>query len=301
MSEYVQLSVLMPVYNAELYLSEAVESILNQTFSEFEFIIIDDGSTDSSLSILQAYAKKDKRIRLVFRENKGLVETLNEGLLLANGELIARMDADDISLPTRFEKQMAYLKSNVACLLLGCRVIIIDSDGDEICEMGDYFTHKELDDGFLARKGQLIYHPSVMMRKEIIDSINGYRKKYPHVEDLDLFLRVSELGKIENLKEPLLKYREHLTKVGHVHGLQQSEEIYELLVEASERRGLKDYKIKKEPISDISTSDRFGLWGWWALGAGNVKTARKYARKLFFKKPMKINSWRLLLCSLRGY
>lgn len=296
-----KLSVLLPVYNAETYVARAVESILQQTYGDFEFIIIDDGSSDSSLEILQGFAQADKRIKLVSRENQGLVETLNEGLGLIHTPYIARMDADDIAMPTRFEKQMRYLDEHQDCLLLGTRVIIIDSDGDEICEMGDYFTHEDIDQGLMSRKGQLIYHPSVIMRMSAVNQLGGYRQNYPQVEDLDLFLRISELGKIENLPEPLLKYREHSAKVGFVHQEKQNRQITELLKEAHDRRGLVFKDTSVSPAKQTSLSDSWKNWAWWALGAGNVKTARKYAKKVWLKAPFNPDNWRLIYCTLRGY
>ena len=295
------LSVLMPVYNGEIYLASAVQSILEQTYDDFDFIIINDGSTDKSLDILQKFSQKDKRIKLISRENKGLVQTLNEGLELINTPFVARMDADDIALPTRFEKQMQYLSNNSDCLLLGTRVIIIDADGDEICEMGGYFSHSEIDQGLLEKKGQLVYHPSVIFRKSIVDQLGGYRNKYTTVEDLDLFLRISELGKIENLREPLLKYREHTSKIGYLHHSEQIIQINEVIKEAYARRKL-TYKEVSLDLSPINNEiDSWEIWAWWALKAGNIKCAKKYAFKLVFNTPFSFESWRLLYCVLRGY
>jgi glycosyltransferase involved in cell wall biosynthesis len=295
------LSVLLPVYNAEKYLASAIESILHQTYSNFNFIIINDGSTDNSLNILQSFAKNDKRIQLINRENKGLVYTLNEGLALIKTPYVARMDADDIALPRRFEKQMEYILNNKDCLLLGSRVIIIDSDGDEICEMGDYYSHEEIDQGLLEKKGQLIYHPSIIFQKDIIDQLGGYRSKYPHVEDLDLFLRVSEQGKIENLKEPLLKYREHISKVGHLHYKEQMTEINDVIKETFYRRNLPYREVPLDISDAIGEVDRWRTWGWWALNSGNLKTAKKYVLKLLLSSPHSLDTWRLLFCVIRGY
>ena len=302
MSNYPMVSVLMAVFNAEKFLADAVNSVVSQTFNDFEFVVIDDGSTDDSLKILQSFAHKDKRIRIYSRENRGLVESLNEGLKLCNAPLVARMDADDISLPERFQEQVNYLSKNPQCVLVGSRVIIIDADNDQICEMGDYFDHDDIDNGLLNAKGQLIYHPSVMLRKEAVIIVGGYRKEYPQVEDLDLFLRLAEVGKLANIKHPLLKYREHFNKIGHVYREQQSKQIREVLVNAYIRRGLKN----KEVINDFSLSlvnkaTRFNIWGWWALKAGNLKTAKKYAGRSFWLAPFRLDTWRLIYCVMRGY
>ena len=122
-------SICMPVYNTKRYVAEAVESILAQTFGDFEFIIIDDGSTDGSRAILERYAKQDDRIRLISRPNTGIVGARNEALGLARGELIAVMDSDDVALPERFEVQVAYLREHPECVVVGSRALIIDPDG----------------------------------------------------------------------------------------------------------------------------------------------------------------------------
>jgi glycosyltransferase involved in cell wall biosynthesis len=124
------ISVCMPVYNAERYVSEAIESVLSQTFKDFEFLILDDGSTDGSLAILKGHAERDPRIRLTSRPNKGLAPTLNELMDQARGEFVARMDADDVSLPERLERQADYLRKHPDCVIVGCHALVMDSDGD---------------------------------------------------------------------------------------------------------------------------------------------------------------------------
>jgi glycosyltransferase involved in cell wall biosynthesis len=301
MQHKVSISVLMPVYNAERYVAEAVESILKQTFTDFEFIIINDGSTDRSLQILQHYAKQDSRIRLFSRENCGLVKTLNEGLAMAQAPLLARMDADDVAYPERFFIQKEFLDRNPSHLLLGSRVLIIDDDGDAICEMGSHFSHDDIVEGLLSRHGQLIYHPSVMFRTKEILTICGYRDIYPHVEDLDMFLRVSERGKIENLNTVLLKYREHFEKIGYLYSLEQEKEIDLLLEEAHELRNIPYVKsVNNMSKQNISNYQRMVTWAWWALKAKNIKSAQKYALRCFKNSPFSVDTWRLIACVLRG-
>lgn len=295
------ISVIMPVYNAEGYVAEAVESILNQTFSDFEFIIINDGSIDRSLEILQYYAQHDRRIRLISRENRGLVITLNEGLALANAPLIARMDADDVAYPERFFVQKEFLDKNPDHLLIGSKVLIIDEEGDAICEMGSHFKHNDIVNGLLSRQGQLIYHPSVMMRTKELLTIGGYRDKYPHIEDLDIFLRIAERGKIENLDIVLIKYREHFKKIGHLHALEQEKEIDSLLEEAHKERNIPYAKTASYVRQNISSYQRLMIWAWWALKAKNIKTARKFALQCFIRSPFSLKTWRLIACTLRGY
>ena len=166
---------LMPVYNAERYVAEAIESILAQTFGDFEFLIVDDGSTDRSRSILEGFAARDARIRLISRPNTGIVGALNEGLAAARGELVARMDADDVAMPERFERQVRYLDDHPECVVVGSRVTVIDPDGDPLTVLTDMLTHEQIDRGLLAGIGAAMYHPAVMYRKSVVLGIGAYR------------------------------------------------------------------------------------------------------------------------------
>src|SRR5262249_44460136 len=137
-------SVMMPVYNAERYVGKAIESVLNQTLSDFELVIVNDGSTDGSLEILQEYAARDPRIRLTSRPNVGLVGSRNELLDAARSNLVACMDADDISRSDRLERQVEYLRAHPDCVLVGSRVIIIDPDGQPLRIMGQHLVHEAI-------------------------------------------------------------------------------------------------------------------------------------------------------------
>lgn len=202
------ISVILPVYNGEKYLKEAIESILNQTYTNFEFIIIDDGSKDSSLEIIREYEKEDERIVVVSRENKGLIATLNEGMERAKGKYIARMDQDDISLPERFERQIKVMKNN-NIMVCGTYTKVIDEDGkyikDEIVPTQDDEIVKKL-----LECTNPLFHPTVMFKK--FDNI-FYNELAHNCEDYELWLKYTEIGKIENLPEYLLKYRIELSSI----------------------------------------------------------------------------------------
>ena len=297
-----EISVLMPVYNAEKYLSQAIESVLQQTLSNFEFVIINDGSTDTSLKILQHYAAQDSRIRLISRENKGLVATLNEGINLINTPLIARMDADDLCRPARFEKQMAYMAEHPECVALGTRVMLIDSEGCPIVEFADKIEHESIDAAHLAEQGGSIVHPSVVIRKNALASAGGYRPEFIHAEDLDLFLRLAEIGRLANLPDVLLDYRQHTNSIGYSHRQLQLESARHAVADAYNRRGLK-YENNNETIapSNQTVSEIYSKWAWWALKGGNIRTARKYALRVLLRSPFGINTYKLLACALRGH
>lgn len=200
-----ELSVILPVYNAKEYLFEAIESILNQTFKEFELIIINDGSSDNSLEIIKLF--NDSRIVLIDQDNKGLAATLNVGLAIAKGKYIARMDADDIAYPNRFETQLEFLKKHPKVKLLGSAIEIIDKEGQRLCFDGPYTGSKFLKK-FLKKLGNPFKHPTVIFDKDTAINLGGYNETIgKYFEDYFLWSRIAELHDIEILKEVLLKYR----------------------------------------------------------------------------------------------
>lgn len=198
-----KITVLMPVYNCELYIKEAVDSILNQTFIDFEFLIIDDASTDETLAIIKSFC--DPRIQLIEKPlNTGYTNSLNQGLKLAKGEYIARMDGDDISVPERFEKQVSFLDANPDIVLCGTLYKVIGMD--KICQYP--LTHEEIKVKLIS--GCYIAHPTVMIRKSIFN-LKGleYDSLMEPAEDYDLWSRIVFLGKVANIGEVLLEYRIH--------------------------------------------------------------------------------------------
>ncbi|WP_417939630.1 glycosyltransferase family 2 protein [Flavobacterium sp. RS13.1] len=202
-----KITVLMPVYNCELYIRESIESILNQTFDDFEFLIIDDASTDSTVDKIKMY--NDKRIKLIEKSlNTGLTNSLNYGLAIAKGEYIARMDGDDISLPKRFEKQIAFLDQNQDVILCGTLYKIIGTE--KVCEHPLF--HDEIKVKLIS--GCYIAHPTVMIRKFILEQNKiSYDSTKEPAEDYDLWSRLAFLGKLSNIGEVLLHYRVHPLQV----------------------------------------------------------------------------------------
>lgn len=206
-----KISVVMPVYNGERYLAEAIESILNQTFRDYEFIIVYDKSKDNSLQIIKSYIMKDNRIKLIELDNKGLVYSLNTGVDLARGKYIARMDADDISLPERFEVQYNYLEDNPDVDILGAYIEVFGEDEVNKLSMEKRFN-EEINENNLYPKlvnGCPIAHPSVMMRSEFAKE-KRYNVDYSKMEDYELWVRAYKKGyTIRNVDKVLLRYRLH--------------------------------------------------------------------------------------------
>lgn len=200
-----KISVLMPVFNAEKFLKEAIDSILNQTFADFEFIIINDGSTDNSEKIIMSY--DDNRIRYYKnKKNLGVARTLNKGLKLAKGKYIARMDADDISLPTRLEHQYNLLKNDKKLIIVFTSCSWIDEKGEIISRLKDKYTSPEAIYYQLQFRNCLA-HTSAMFKKDIIcDEFGGYNEKY-QAEDNELWLRISSKYKIVKINKKLVKIR----------------------------------------------------------------------------------------------
>lgn len=300
-----KVSVVLPVFNAGDYLRSALNSILRQTYSDFELIAINDGSTDGSLQLLQEIAAQDSRVRVISRTNKGLVATLNEGVALAEGEFIARMDSDDIALPTRFAKQIDYLESHPECVAVGSRVLLIDGDGLPICEFAKAVEHEDIDSAHMAGEGGAIPHPSVIIRKAALQRIGGYREEYLYAEDLDIFLRLAEIGRVANLPEVLLEYRQHPTSIGYSRRATQKRSAYAAVMDSYRRRGLNSAEIGEKFQNDVFLDPTLAAvyvkWGWWALGGGNLRTARKYAFRAFKKEPFRRGLINLLFCVVRGH
>ena len=202
------ISVLMPCYNASEFIRESIESILSQTYSDFELIVINDGSTDDTQTIIEEYAERDKRIKIMSKSNSGLPDSLNVGLLPAKGEWIARLDADDIAMPNRLQKQIEYIGKKCDTVLLGSGCIIIDQCGNEINKYKYPEDHHELV-RLMERIGSPFPHSSAFFSRKLVQKIGGYYSRFNACEDVDLWLRISNFGSIGCLSEPLIKLRKH--------------------------------------------------------------------------------------------
>lgn len=201
-----KISVIMPNYNCEKYIAEAIESILNQTFRDFEFIIIDDWSTDKSWEIIQEYAKKDERIiALKNEQNLKICKTLNKWLELARWEYIARMDSDDISNPNRLEKQINVFKANSKVWLIWTNCHFIDGVWKKWWIKIFPENNKECIDSIWTRNP--ILHPTSMFKKICYDEFWGYDENYLYAEDLELWIRFWQKYHMYNIQENLLEYR----------------------------------------------------------------------------------------------
>ena len=293
------ISVILPVHNGGRYLAAAVASVLTQTCRDFELIAIDDGSPDSSAAVLTGFAAADPRVRVVSRPNRGLVSTLNEAIDLAGGRYLARMDADDLCLPERFAKQLAHLDAHPDCVLVGSRVLVVDPAGLPIKELGHQATHDAIDAAHLGC-GWPVVHPAVMMRTDAVRRVGCYREQYDTLEDLDLFLRLAEVGRLANLPDVLLHYRQHFASVTHTRAARQQQVRQAIFDETMARRGQPPLPRLPPPPPARPRSEQHRQWAWSALKAGHVATARKHAVATVARAPFSIQSWRIMACAVRG-
>lgn len=246
------------MFNAEPYIEESVQSILNQTFEDFELLVIDDGSTDNSLEIVESIP--DPRIRIIRNEvNKGLIYSLNLGVKLAEGEYIARMDADDISTPDRFAKQVSFLDNNPNVGIVGSNFRFFDAtDGVHV--------HPEKSQDIidsLLMVGCVIGHPTVMVRKRILDKVEGpYEPEYKFAEDYRLWSRFIGKTEFHNIQEILLNYRIHDGQVSTIHNEGQNSKIItiktDILKEIYDVENNDDNNDALQILTGYGTSDMFG-------------------------------------------
>jgi len=208
MSSSPAISVVMPTFNASRFVGAAVESILAQTFGDFEFLIVDDCSTDGTSDILRQYAARDGRIRVLTNpRNLDFVRSRNRGIAEARGAFIANMDSDDVALPTRFAEQYAFMKANPAVGVCGAAVVVIDENDREF----GIRRYRADDAGLRARLFLFnpFTQPVTMIRRDVLDETGPYDPDHILADDLDLWFRIGIKYRLANLQTPLLKYRVH--------------------------------------------------------------------------------------------
>jgi glycosyltransferase involved in cell wall biosynthesis len=301
----------MPVHNTAGYLPETLDSLLAQTFTDFELLILDDGSTDATPAVLKGYAERDSRIRVITRENKGIITSRNELLAECRGKYMAANDADDLSIPTRLEKQVAYMEQHPECVLLGSRVVEMDPYGSPV-----FVTQQPLDNDAIEKQllsnlgGWAIVQSSMICRTDAARKIGGYDVslgppgKPCFSEDHDFFVRLAELGKTANLAEPLVWYRRHYsstTRTYYLEKLAQHREAKErVLRQAHAARKLAfptDWRFT--PITAPPRDEQARRWGWAAIKNGNIEVARKHAWSAVRYAWWKPAGWKLLVTAMR--
>lgn len=290
-----KVSVVMAVYNEQDFVGRAIESVLKQTFSDFEFIIVDDNSSDNTKEIVDRYKKSDNRIQLFANDsNMGLPASLNRGIKQAQGKYIARMDGDDISLPKRFEKQVDYLDSNPHVKVVGCHVELISIDCEPLelrrYNSGDR-TAKEM-----KKNGPGIAHPSVMMRQSAVADVGFYRPSFTYAQDLDLWVRMAErfgTGFIDIIPEVLFQYRVTPEQFSR-HSVNEIYASYagEYLHNESELQSQLNDKTRVEDVSTENLDSRY----WYTIGRYVLKQNRRKTATKYFLRSLRISP-----ASIRGW
>lgn len=294
-------SVALPVYNAGRYLAAAVASILGQTFRDFELIAVDDGSTDDSRAVLEAFAARDPRVRVISRPNTGIVGALNDAWQAARAPLVARMDADDIAFPERFARQVAFLAAHPEVVCLGAAVVYLDSAGQPVKPCARALDHAALEPALLGGDGGSLIHPVIMLRRSALEAVGGYRREAQYVEDLDLFLRLARVGRLANLPEPLLFYRVHATSINFTKNSGRRETMLRVLADAHRDRSLPFDPATIPPTqnwADVAAHDRD--WAVTALQYGRRRVAVRHALRACRLQPGNRAAWRCLAYSLRA-
>jgi glycosyltransferase involved in cell wall biosynthesis len=300
MSKSPIVSVVMAVYNTERFLAQAIDSILKQSFQDFELMIVDDGSTDRSLKIAQQYAAKDDRIQLITQPNQGIPKTRNVLLQAAKAELIAVMDSDDVAFPDRLKQQVEFLQRHPEIVCVGSFQDWIDEAGRLL------FNHTEPESNdaiqpLLLGGRTCISNPSAMMRRQALVQIGGYDESLPQVEDLDVFLKLGEIGQLANLPETLLQYRQHLRSISAANQMREIDLRRQVCEAAWRRRGITGQLLETSPNRPYDRSSRHAYlmqYGWRFFLDRQRMAAVIYGWRAVSTLPLKLEGWKLLLSAL---
>ena len=294
-AEVPTVSILMPVFNGARYLIPAVQSVLDQTLDHLELIAVDDGSTDSSLAILSAFARQDGRIRVLSRPNTGIVGALTDAASIARAPYIARLDADDVAEARRFERQIAYMSGNPDCVALGSGAWIIDSDGDVVDRYVPPCSHSDIERNLLMGNGAALLHPSAVFRRDVFEAVGGYDPAFCRAEDIDLYFRLIPEGRLSNLPDSLIKYRQHAASTNFTSRALQRELVHRILERESVIRQIPVDSLALAPApADRSTAELHRQWACTSCRYGRPGTALKHGILALRESPLDPESWRIL-------
>ncbi len=299
-----KVTVLMSVFNGEKYLNEAIDSILGQTFKDFEFLIVNDGSTDKTAEILES--SNDPRIKIINNEkNIGISKSRNKGLKIAKGKYIAVMDADDISLPLRLEKEVGFLEQNKNIGLVGTNYLIINEEAKALYSVKRIAEYKELKLKLLEENQ--FAHGCIMFRKECIKQVGYYREEFMLALDYDFILRISEKFEVSNIQEFLYKWRININSVSvRKKALQDKYALLAIELAKERRQSGKDklQSLKREEIDKFldefiskdkiqnskEIAQNYCYWGAILLNGKDYKGALQLLSKSLFIRPLRISN-----------
>jgi glycosyltransferase involved in cell wall biosynthesis len=302
-------SILTPCYNTARYLRQTVESVLAQTFGDFELLLLNDGSTDGTEALLHELAAVDSRISIRTRANKGLVNTRNELLAWARGKYIAWLDSDDAMTPKRLQLQVTRLEMEPDLAWIGGAATLTDPEGMPIRTHSFPEDHAAICKIMEEEIG--CYFNSTTMRRDLALKLGGFRHPFIISEDYDLCLRMSEIGRVANLPDVVLLYRQHMAST--VNKDRPKSFTYSRLVRqlAAERKQQGSDRLQRGeqveldfgqlPSQRRNLAETHRRWAWWALNDGHLRTARKYALHALRDAPLEKESWKLMACAIRGH
>lgn len=275
----------MPVYNCAPFLDEAISSIRAQSHERFEFVIVNDGSTDHSLEIIKSHAREDRRLVVVDLPNGGIVAALNAGLVRCKGDYVARMDGDDVAMPQRLALQVTYLEHHPEVVGIGtdCRAIDAHGNPGDLIQMPR--GHDRIIDWAFRSGGAGIVHPTLMVRRSALTFLGGYRTSARLAEDLDLLFRLRHLGRLENLAECGLHYRTRPGQTTHSHNLEQTKVVMRVLADAIQPG---DPSIR----ATLAALNRRA--SWQATDTCKPAAGIAFAARALTYAPLDIISWRSL-------
>jgi glycosyltransferase involved in cell wall biosynthesis len=289
-------SVALAVYNSDRYLRACLDSILSQTWTDFEFLIIDDGSTDNSLKILEAYAAQDQRIQLTSRPNRGIAKTRNELLAQAKGEFIAVMDGDDIALADRFARQVAFLQNHPEVVCVGSAMNWIDEQGRYLGHCAVPEQDEEIQ-ALLLGGISLLHHPCTMVRRSAMLQVGGYDESMIASVDLDLWLRLGEVGRLANLPDTLFHYRLHSGSITNARQKRQTDDALHACQRAWQRRGIQGRFLRK-PADHLYQTQFWIRCGWLGFMDRQRAVARRCGLRAITLQPFCWEAWKLLACAI---
>ena len=226
-------TVLMAVYNGETYLASAIDSVCEQTFTDWELVVIDDGSTDQTPAILAAHAKSEDRLKIIHQKNQGQTAALNNGLAISKGDYVARLDADDTMHSERLEKQVLFMNNHPEVALLGSALNFIDENGAVFHTKSVPCEHEAIQK--IAHRLNPFVHSSVIFRRDIVNQLGGYNPKYGPAQDYELWMRLLTFARAANLPYPLVNIRYHANQMSSTSRRRQIRETIQIKCKAAFR------------------------------------------------------------------
>lgn len=292
-----RVSVLMPVFNGQDNLAETLESVLQQTYDDWEVVAVDDGSTDRTPEILAEYESRDDRIRVIRQDNAGITKALNAGILHVRSEYVARLDCGDICVPERFERQASFLEVHPGVVVVGSFAERVTPEGWPVDVCRPPCDHEAIDGLYMSGHGGGILHPAAMIRGTSLREMKGYREEFTCAQDTDLWLRLGETGRLANIPEVLLVYRHSLSGISSSMRSLQIELSRRAIHYARKRRGLQALEKPPQRWLPDGKADLIASWARSALIEGHYGTALRCAWQVLARKPDWL-MFRVLLRSL---